>query len=309
MDIAAILDSMTGAGRVLTVPWGIDYFSIIVGAITGALFACERKLDTVGTVVLGLITAYGGGLIRDVILQDEGVYFTEHPDLIVICILLCLFVFYFRGLFKNLDRAVMLADTLSVALFALAGASKAFAAESGIVVSIILGAITAVGGGAVRDICVGEIPAVFQRSNYYAVAGLGGAAVYVALAQLGCPLPVAGVLCVATVVCLRYASVKLGLKTKQEADFAPAVLRGIRKLRGKGGDGTVPDDDAALNDSATLNDGAAPDDGAALNYGAALNDGAAPDGGSVPDDAEHEDSDRGDLSGESGTARRFVSKR
>ena len=60
MDIAAILDSMTGAGRVLTVPWGIDYFSIIVGAITGALFACERKLDTVGTVVLGLITAYGG---------------------------------------------------------------------------------------------------------------------------------------------------------------------------------------------------------------------------------------------------------
>ena len=242
MDIAAILDSMTGAGRVLTVPWGIDYFSIIVGAITGALFACERKLDTVGTVVLGLVTAYGGGLIRDVILQDEGVYFTEHPDLIVICILLCLFVFYFRGLFKNLDRTVMLADTLSVALFALAGASKAFAAGSGIVVSIILGAITAVGGGAVRDICVGEIPAVFKRSNYYAVAGLGGAAVYVALAQLGCPLPVAGVLCVATVVGLRYASVMLGLKTKQEADFAPAVLRGIRRLRGKDADGASEGD-------------------------------------------------------------------
>lgn len=241
MDIAAILDSMTGAGRVLTVPWGIDYFSIIVGAITGALFACERKLDTVGTVVLGLVTAYGGGLIRDVILQDEGVYFTEHPDLIVICILLCLFVFYFRGLFKNLDRAVMLADTLSVALFALAGASKAFAAGSGIVVSIILGAITAVGGGAVRDICVGEIPAVFKRSNYYAVAGLGGAAVYVVLAQVGCPLPVAGILCVATVVVLRYASVKLGLKTKQEADFAPAVLRGIRRLRGIGSDGSCDD--------------------------------------------------------------------
>ena len=146
-------------------------------------------------------------------------------------------MFYFRGLFKNLDRAVMLADTLSVALFALAGASKAFAAGSGIVVSIILGAITAVGGGAVRDICVGEIPAVFKRSNYYAVAGLGGAAVYVALAQLGCPLPVAGVLCVATVVGLRYASVMLGLKTKQEADFAPAVLRGIRRLRGKDADG------------------------------------------------------------------------
>lgn len=240
MDIAAFFDSMTGANQVLTVPWGIDYFSIVVGAITGALFACERKLDTVGTVVLGLVTAYGGGLIRDVILQDEGVYFTEHPDLIVICILLCLFVFYFRGLFKSLDRAVMLADTLSVALFALAGSSKAFAAGSGIVVSIILGAITAVGGGAMRDICVGEIPSVFKRSNYYAVAGLGGAAVYVVLAQIGCPLPVAGVLCVSTVVALRYASVLLGLKTKQEADLAPVVFRGIRKLRGGSGrDGRI----------------------------------------------------------------------
>lgn len=233
MDVAAFIDSMAAPGQVLTVPWGVDYFSIIVGAITGALFACERKLDTVGTVVLGLVTAYGGGLIRDMILQDEGVYFTEHPDLIVICVVLCLFVFYFRGLFKNLDRAVMFADTLSVALFALAGASKAFAAGSGIVVSIVLGAITAVGGGAVRDICVGETPAVFKRSNYYAVAGSGGATMYVVLAVAGCPLPVAGVLCVATVVGLRYASVLLGLKTKQEADFAPAIKRGIRRLRGK----------------------------------------------------------------------------
>ena len=239
MDIAAIIGALLSPGQVLTVPWGIDYFSIIVGAVTGALFACERKLDTVGAVVLGLVTAYGGGLIRDTILQDEGVYFTEHPDLIVICILLCLFVFYFRGLFKNLDRAVMLADTLSVALFALAGASKAFAAGSGIVVSIILGAITAVGGGVVRDICVGETPAVFRPSNYYAVAGLGGAAVYVVLAQLSCPLALAGVLCVATVVTLRYASVRLGLKTKQEADLAPAVMRRVRTLLGRSDDGAA----------------------------------------------------------------------
>ena len=232
MDVAALLDTMLSQGQVLTVPWGIDYFSIVVGAITGALFACERKLDIIGTVVLGLITAYGGGLIRDVILQNHGVYFTEHPDRIVICILICIFVFYFRGLFKHLDRAVFLADTLSVALFALAGASKAFAAGSGVVVSIILGGVTAVGGGAVRDICVGEIPSIFKQSNFYAVAGLGGSAMYVVLALAGCPLPVAGVLCVGTVIALRYASVMLDLKTKQEADLTPKVKEGMAKLRG-----------------------------------------------------------------------------
>ena len=158
--------------QVLTVPWSIDYFSVVVGVLTGALFACDRKLDIIGTVVLGLVTGYGGGIIRDMLLQTHGVYFTSHPDLILICIAICAFVFYFRGLFRHLDATVFFADALSVGLFALAGASKAFSLEQGFVLSVILGAITAVGGGAVRDICVGETPGIFQQSNFYAVAGL-----------------------------------------------------------------------------------------------------------------------------------------
>ena len=92
--------------------------------LTGALFACDRKLDIIGTVVLGLVTGYGGGIIRDMLLQTHGVYFTSHPDLILICIAICAFVFYFRGIFKHLEATVFLADALSVGLFALAGASK-----------------------------------------------------------------------------------------------------------------------------------------------------------------------------------------
>ena len=110
--------------------------------------------------------------MRDTLMQGTGVYFTSHPDLIVTCILICAFVFYFRGVFKHLEATVFLADALSVGLFALAGASKAVAFEQGMVLSVIMGGITAVGGGAIRDICVGEVPGVFQRSNYYAVAGL-----------------------------------------------------------------------------------------------------------------------------------------
>ena len=176
--------------QVLTVPWSIDYFSVVVGVLTGALFACDRKLDIIGTVVLGLVTGYGGGIIRDMLLQTHGVYFTSHPDLILICIAICTFVFYFRGLFRHLDATVFFADALSVGLFALAGASKAFSLEQGFVLSVILGAITAVGGGAVRDICVGETPGIFQQSNFYAVAGLGGALLFTVLAYAGVPLVV-----------------------------------------------------------------------------------------------------------------------
>lgn len=230
MDIAAIIGTAFTDNSVLTVPWGIDYFSVVAGVLTGALFACDRKLDIIGTVVLGLITGYGGGIIRDVLLQDKGVYFTSHPDLIVICIIICAFVFYFRGLFSHLDATVFFADALSVGLFALAGASKAFMCGQGFVISVILGAITAVGGGAVRDICVGETPGVFQRSNFYAVAGLGGSLVFVGLAFARCPLAIAGVACVFTVVFLRYWSVYFDWKTSCDADLTPYVARSMKNF-------------------------------------------------------------------------------
>ena len=138
----------------LTVPFGADFFSVAVGVITGAMFACDRKLDIVGTIVLGLMTAYGGGIIRDLLLQDDGVYFMEHPSVILICIGLAVFVFYFRGLFRHSGQLLFFADALSVALFALAGANKAFACGEGLVMVVILGALTSVGGGALRDISV-----------------------------------------------------------------------------------------------------------------------------------------------------------
>lgn len=231
MDIAELIGSAFADGQVLTVPWGIDYFSVVVGVLTGALFACDRKLDIIGTVVLGLVTGYGGGIIRDVLLQDKGVYFTSHPDLILLCIVLCVFVFYFRGLFKHLDAMVFFADALSVGLFALAGASKAYACGEGFVLTVILGAITAVGGGAVRDICVGETPGIFQQSNFYAVAGLGGALLFTVLAYAGVPLVVAGIACVFTVGFLRYWSVYFDWKTRNEADLTPHVARGVGKAK------------------------------------------------------------------------------
>ena len=231
MDMESFIDMLLAQEQVLSMPLSIDYFAVIVGALTGALFACKRKLDPIGAIVLGLVTAYGGGLIRDAILQNQGVYFTEHPDLILICVLLCLFVFYFRGLFKHLDAVLSFCDTMSIALFALAGANKAMACGQGVVVSITLGIITAVGGGMLRDVFAGEVPAIFKKSNYYAVAALGGAIVYVSLAEFGCPVVVAGILSVLCVLALRYASMWFGFETRQEADFTPAVMQHASNLK------------------------------------------------------------------------------
>ncbi len=208
---------------VLTVPWSIDYFSVIAGVLTGALFACDRKLDIIGTVVRP-----DHGLRRRCCAtrscRGTGVYFT-HPDLIVTCILICAFVFYFRGVFKHLEATVFLADALSVGLFALAGASKAVAFERG------HGVVGHHGRASLRSAAAlsatsasAKCPACSSAANY-AVAwawrrgGVRGAG------AIRVPLALAGIACVFAVVALRYWSVYFDWRTTSEADLTPRIAR------------------------------------------------------------------------------------
>lgn len=206
-----ILTLISTSGGV--VPAFIDYLSVVVGVLTGALFACDRKLDIIGVTVLGLVTGYGGGMFRDFLLQSHGVYFMSHPYLLLVCIALCIVVFFFRQVFDRIDSVVFVGDALSVALFAVAGASKAFTCDAGYVMSIALGVLTAVGGGALRDVAVGEVPGIFKASNFYAVAALAGSFVYVTLVAYGAQDTLSAVLCVVCVVGLRCLSVHFDWKT------------------------------------------------------------------------------------------------
>ena len=207
-----------------------DYLSVIVGGITGALFACDRDLDIVGAITLGLMTGYGGGVVRDILLDGHGFYFMQHADLVLITAAICAFVFFFQGVFKHLDATVFFADALSVGLFALAGASKAVSCDVGFVYAVLLGAITGVGGGAIRDVCVGEVPGVFKESNFYAVASIGGALMYVVAVYVGSPRIAASLLCVFTVVALRYWSVYFDWRTSTPTDLTPVLSRTIKGI-------------------------------------------------------------------------------
>ena len=204
------------ASAVLAIPWGIDYASVVVGVLTGAMFGCRSKLDVVGTTVAGFLTGFGGGIVRDLLLGASNIYFMSHPDLILVSLAICLLTFYFRGVFLDLNRSILVADTLSVALFALAGSSKAFAYGLDPVYVVILGTITAVGGGALRDAMAGVTPAIFRGSNFYAVACLGGSVAFAAMA--------AGFGCVGAVLALRYLSIRFDWKTREYCDLTPRVV-------------------------------------------------------------------------------------
>lgn len=232
MDVSSLITTLLSPEGGALVPLVIDHAAAIVGVLTGALFACDRKLDVIGTAALGLVAGYGGGIMRDLLLQTQGIYFMSHPELVAASIVLCVFVFYFRGMFKHLDATVFFADSFSVGLFAFAGAFKALSCGQSPIIAVILGTVTAVGGGALRDICVGETPGIFLRGNFYAITGLAGAFSFVVLAVVGCPQVVAGVICIAVVMFLRYLSVYFDWKTRSEVDYTPHVKRSVRKVIG-----------------------------------------------------------------------------
>ena len=208
------------ASVIIAVDWSnvFDCLAVIIGAITGALFAVARKLDVVGTIAIGLITAYGGGIIRDLLLSSHGFFFMQHPLLIVACALIAAAVFAFSRTARKLESGLFYADALSMSWFALAGTLKSWNAEVGIVLAIVLGTVTAVGGGALRDICTGETPAIFKPGSFYAISAFLGAVFFVACVALGAPLLVASIGCVAIAFALTLMSRHFNWRTRHKEE-------------------------------------------------------------------------------------------
>jgi len=152
----------------------LDIFGIIVFALSGALMAGRYQLDPFGVVVLASVTAVGGGTIRDVILQTP-VFWVEKPYyLYVILITAILTIILIRQPKRIPKRFLLIADALGLALFAVLGTQKALYLGAPIPVAIVLGTITGVAGGMIRDVLCNVIPMILRQEIYALAAMLGG---------------------------------------------------------------------------------------------------------------------------------------
>ena len=153
----------------------LDLFGIVVFALSGALMAGRYKLDPFGVVVLASVTAIGGGTIRDVILQTP-VFWTVEPLYIYIILLTAaLTIIFIRQPKRIPKRFLMLADAFGLALFAVLGTEKALSLGAVIPVAIVMGTITGVAGGMIRDVLCNVIPMILRQEIYATAAMLGGA--------------------------------------------------------------------------------------------------------------------------------------
>ncbi len=188
----------------------LDLFGVAVFAIRGARTASRMCMDLFGVVVVAVITAIGGGTVRDVLLDDRPVFWIEDPTyLIVILAAAAATLLYAR--FRRPPRASLLvADAFGLAVFTFIGAQTAYSAGVSDLIVVLMGTITGVAGDVMRDVLCAEVPLILRR-EVYATAAIAGATVYVVLEEIGAGGPIVAVLPVTTVFLLRLTAIRLDL--------------------------------------------------------------------------------------------------
>ncbi|MBE0493884.1 MAG: trimeric intracellular cation channel family protein [Thiomicrospira sp.] len=155
----------------------LDLLGTVVFAITGLLAASRKQLDLFGAIVLAMVTAVGGGTLRDLIL-DVPVFWTQQTIYIYLIVTSAVFMFIYARYYDVPVRLLLLLDALGLAVFTVIGAQKAFELGFSDPIVIMTGVMTGVVGGVIRDVLAGEVPLIF-RKEIYATASFLGASVLV----------------------------------------------------------------------------------------------------------------------------------
>jgi uncharacterized membrane protein YeiH len=188
---------------------GFDLGGTFVFALSGATAGVQHRLDLFGVLVLSFAAGNSGGIARDLMIGAVPPAAISDWRYIAVSMLAGLITFYWYRVINRLRSPVLVFDAAGLGLFAVAGAAKALAFHAGPVAATLLGMLTGIGGGMVRDILVREIPSVL-RTELYAVAALMGAAVVVSGGMLHLSAPVAAT--AGAVLCfgLRFVAMRRG---------------------------------------------------------------------------------------------------
>ena len=165
----------------------IEIAAIVSAAYSGIFEARKARMDVVGVAVVAFITAFGGGTLRDVLLDRRPLFWVEHVGYVVLVLGLTLFSAPLTRWLKDIvnDRMLVIADALGLGLFAMSGTAIAAAMQVPMLIASMMGVITAIVGGVLRDIVCNEVPMVFKNGSPYAICAFAGAWVYLLLKSVG----------------------------------------------------------------------------------------------------------------------------
>lgn len=193
----------------LTLLTGLDYASVLVFALTGALAASRSQLDIVGFIFIACLTAVGGGTLRDTILNRE-VFWVADPVILAVASAAAIVVFFLAHLLESRYRALLWFDAFALAVAVPAGVAVALAEGQGWPIVLVMGMITGCMGGLMRDVVCNEVPLVLKQGELYVTCAFAGALGAVLAGLAGLSTAMAMVICAAVVFTLRAGSIGLG---------------------------------------------------------------------------------------------------
>ena len=192
----------------------LDILQLIGAAVfaaSGALAAGRKRMDLLGVVVIAMVTAIGGGTIRDLLLDRHPVFWFADPRHLIVSMVAALLTIAYARYRPFPHHSLAIADALGLALFTIVGAQIAELQGVGGIVLVLMGTITGVAGGVIRDVLSAEVPLILKKGELYASAAVAGATLYLVLSAAGVGPQIAGPAGMATIAGLRLAAIFWGL--------------------------------------------------------------------------------------------------
>ena len=185
----------------------IDLFGTAVFAVSGVLTAIQKKFDLVGTLIIGFVTAIGGGTLRDLFIGRSPVGWLNDRSYFLVIVTAYIFTYIFKNKIIKLKKSMFLFDTIGIGVFTIIGIQLAIAKGLFIEHSLLMGVISACFGGVIRDVLTNEIPLIF-RKEVYASACLFGGIIYVILDKVCVYDNLNLLISMLSITLLRYFSIK-----------------------------------------------------------------------------------------------------
>ncbi|MGB7269816.1 MAG: trimeric intracellular cation channel family protein [Albidovulum sp.] len=187
----------------------LDYASVFIFALSGALVASRAQLDIVGFAFVASITAVGGGTLRDVLLSRDPIFWIAEPSFIAVAVLAAVLVFFTAHFLESRLKVLTWLDALALAVAVPAGTGVALALGQHWAVVLLMGVATGCLGGLMRDVVCNEVPLVLKQGELYVTAAFIGAAAAVLAAKL-LPVGLSLLICAAVTFALRAGSLIFG---------------------------------------------------------------------------------------------------
>lgn len=197
----------------------IDYLGTFAFAISGIRLASAKNFDWFGAYVVGLVTAIGGGTVRDLLLGVTPFWMIQSSYLVITGIALIATILFSKHLVR-INNTFFIFDSIGLGLFVVVGIERSISAGFPVWVSIVMGMITGSTGGIIRDILINEVPLIF-RKDIYALACVLGGMVFFGCEYLQFSHTISQILAVSSVIIIRVLAVKyhLGLPNLKAHDY------------------------------------------------------------------------------------------